>query len=210
MRDTAAGATQGEAGAQHTGVADALDDGQRILDRISIAGTSDLQANLVHSLVEKLAVLAALDSGKVAADHLDAVALERTGLRQVDGSVKAGLTAQRGQQGVRVLALDDALDKLRGDGFDIGAVRQTGVGHDGGGVGVDEDDLVALLFEHLACLGAGVVELARLADDDGAGADDQDALDVGTFRHGRPPRRSSNQRGGRQRYRYSGNPDRHP
>ena len=45
--------------------------------------------------------------------------------------------------------------------------------HDGGGVGVDEDDLNPLLLEGAAGLGAGVVKLGRLTDDDGAGADDQ-------------------------------------
>jgi hypothetical protein len=43
-------------------------------------------------------------------------------------------------------------------------------------VAVDQDDAVALLAQRLAGLGAGVVELAGLADDDRAGADDEDAL----------------------------------
>ena len=42
------------------------------------------------------------------------------------------------------------------------------------GLRVDQDDLVALLAQRLAGLGAGVVELAGLADDDRPGADDQD------------------------------------
>ena len=48
-----------------------------------------------------------------------------------------------------------------------------------------QDDPVALLAEDLARLGAGVVELAGLADHDGAGADQQDRLDVVTPRHRR-------------------------
>ena len=44
------------------------------------------------------------------------------------------------------------------------------------GLRVDQDDPVALLAQRLAGLGAGVVELAGLADDDRAGADDQDAV----------------------------------
>ena len=34
-------------------------------------------------------------------------------------------------------------------------------------------------------LGSGVIELARLADDDRAGADDEDAVDVGALGHNR-------------------------
>ncbi|MEI6398974.1 MAG: hypothetical protein WCO71_09405, partial [Pseudomonadota bacterium] len=44
--------------------------------------------------------------------------------------------------------------------------------------------LVAFLAQGLAGLNAGVVELATLADDDGAGTDDEDAFDGGVFGHG--------------------------
>src|SRR5205823_2498744 len=50
-------------------------------------------------------------------------------------------------------------------------------------VGVDEHDGVALFAEGLARLGAGIVELARLTDDDGTGADEEDLVDVGTLGH---------------------------
>src|ERR1035438_2166535 len=72
----------------------------------------------------------------------------------------------------------------------------------------------ALLLESLAGLGARIIELACLADHDGAGADDQDGLEVGAFGHWRsawtPPtvaaaqiRRKGNWaiRGSRRRFR---------
>ena len=183
VRDAAAGAAEGKARAQHAGVAHALGDGLGIFHAVGIARARDLQADLGHGLVKEFAVLAALDSGEVATDHLDAVLVQRTVLRQLNGGVQTGLTAQRGQQCVRMLFLDHALDKLGGDGLDIGAVRKTRVGHDGRRVGVDQDDLKAILLEHLAGLGAGVVELAGLANNDGARTNNEDALDVSTFRH---------------------------
>ena len=48
--------------------------------------------------------------------------------------------------------------------------------HDGRRVAVDQDDLVTLFAQGLAGLGAGIVELTGLADDDRAGADDEDGL----------------------------------
>ena len=72
--------------------------------------------------------------------------------------------------------LDDLGDDFPGDRLDVGAVGRLRIGHDGGRIGVDQDDLIALLAQGLARLGAGVIELARLADDDGAGADEQDFL----------------------------------
>ena len=83
-----------------------------------------------------------------------------------------------------VFAHDDFLHAFRRDRLDVGAVGELRVGHDGGRIGVDEDDAVAFLLERLAGLGAGIIEFARLADDDRAGADDEDAVNVSAFGHG--------------------------
>ena len=217
MSDAAAGAAEGKARAQYAGIAHALGDGLGVGHAVGIARARDLQADLGHGLVKELAILTALDGGKVAADHLDAILVERTVLCQLDGGVQTGLAAQCGQQRVRALFLDYALDKLGGDGLDIGAVGKTRVGHDGRRVGVDQDDLKAILLEHLAGLGAGVVKLAGLADNDGARANDEDALDVSTFRHVSSPRsrsrrsrQNSSQPGGPSRCRYPGSSPRRP
>ena len=59
----------------------------------------------------------------------------------------------------------------------------SGIGHDGGGVGIDQHHPIAFRAQRLAGLGAGIVELAGLADDDGSRADDQDGVDIGAFGH---------------------------
>ncbi len=79
--------------------------------------------------------------------------------------------------------LDDLGDDLRRDRLDIGGVGQVRIGHDGGRIGIDQHDPIALVLERLAGLRAGIIELAGLADDDRAGADDQDRGDVGPFGH---------------------------
>ena len=137
MRDAAAGTAEGKARTQHAGIPHALGDGLGVSHAVGVARARDLQADLGHSLVKELAVLATLDGGQVATDHLDAVLVERAVLCQLDGSVQTGLAAQRGQQRVRTLFLDYALDKLGGDGLDIGTIGKTRVGHDGCRVGVD-------------------------------------------------------------------------
>ena len=136
-----------------------------------------------HGLLELLAVLGLVDDVGAGADHLDAELLQDAVLVQVHRGVEAGLAAERGQQGVGPFLLDDLGDDLPGDRLDVGAVGRLRIGHDGGRVRVDQDDLVALFAQGLAGLGAGIVELARLADDDGAGADEEDLLEVGAFRH---------------------------
>ena len=82
------------------------------------------------------------------------------------------------------LRLDDLLQHGHGDRLDVGGVRHLGVSHDGGGIGVHQDDPEALFPQRLAGLGARVVELARLADDDRPGPDDENRVDVRPLRHG--------------------------
>jgi hypothetical protein len=111
------------------------------------------------------------------------VLLEDTALVQLDRAVQRGLPTQGGEHGIRSLLGDDLLDDLRGDRLDVGRVGELGVGHDRRRVGVDEDDADALLPQDAARLGAGVVELAGLTDDDRSGADDEHARDVVALRH---------------------------
>src|SRR4029453_7777920 len=77
----------------------------------------------------------------------------------------------------------DRRDHRPRDRLDVRDVRHLRVRHDRRRIGIDEDDPVALLLQRLARLRARVVELAGLPDDDRAGADDEDALDVGAAWH---------------------------
>ena len=163
----AAGAAQGEGRAQDHRVAELLGDLLALLHGVRDAGLGDLEADVAHGVGKELAVLAGLDGVDVAADDLDAVLVKDAGLAQGHGAVEARLAAHVGQQRVRALLLDDLGHGLDGDGLDVGAVCGLRVRHDGGRVGVHEHDLVALAAQGLAGLGAGVVELAGLADDDG-------------------------------------------
>jgi hypothetical protein len=110
-------------------------------------------------------------------------------LLQRKGAVERGLAAHGRQQreaaGQDVaFLLDDLGDDLWRDRLDIGRVGQLRIGHDRRRVRVDQDDAIALCLQRLAGLGAGIVELAGLADDDRARADDQDRLDVCALGHG--------------------------
>ena len=64
-----------------------------------------------------------------------------------------------------------------------GSIREGLVGHDRRGVGVDEHDVHARVLQHAARLRARIVEFRRLADDDRAGADDHNFLQIRSFGH---------------------------
>jgi hypothetical protein len=102
---------------------------------------------------------------------------------EVHRSVESRLPAEGGENGIGLLARDDAFNEVRGDGLDVGRVGELRIGHDRCRVRVDEDDAVALLAQDLARLHARVIELAGLADDYRTRTEDEDAVDVPTGGH---------------------------
>ena len=99
------------------------------------------------------------------------------------GQIQTGLSAQGGQNGVRALLLNDLGDGGDVQRLNIHMVRDILVRHDGGGVGVDQHHLQPLLLQGAAGLGAGIVKLGGLTDDNGAGAQYQHLLDIRILRH---------------------------
>ena len=125
--------------------------------------------------LEELAVLGGADGGERSAQDADAVAIEDAGVGELDGEVESGLPAEGAEQAVRLLRLDDAFDDRGSERFDVHRVGDVVVSHDRRRIAVDEDDADALLAQRLARLRPRVVELRRLADDDGTAADHQHA-----------------------------------
>jgi hypothetical protein len=181
--DATATAAHGEGRPDDGGKADARLDLQGFFHAVSQGGTGVGQADAGHGLLEFFPVFRLVDGILGCADQDHAVFFQHAVLGQVQGAVKRGLPPHGGQDGIRPFPFQDALHRLPVDGLDVGGVRHLRVGHDGGRVGVHQDDPVPLFLERLAGLGAGIVELAGLADDDGAGADDQDGFEVCTLGH---------------------------
>jgi hypothetical protein len=132
-------------------------------------------AELGQHVAEELAVFGTADGLQGRAEKAHVVLLEDSGVREVDGEVQPRLAAERREETLRAFALDDAFEDGDGERLDVHAVGDVEVGHDGGGVRVDEDAAHALFAHRLAGLRARVVELGGLADDDRPGADDEDA-----------------------------------
>ena len=133
-------------------------------------------ADAVEQRAERLAVLGHLDRLERRAQQARLrMAVEHALARELDAQVERRLAAQAGQDAVRLLALEDALDALDGERLEVDDVGDARVGHDRGRVAVEQDRAHALVAQRAARLCAGVVELGRLADDHRATADDQHA-----------------------------------
>ena len=166
--DAAAGAPQGEAGAHDDGVADLRGGLHGLIQGAHDDAVRHPKIDVGHGVPEEFPVFGLFDDVGFGPDHLHAEFLQDAGFGHGNGAVEAGLAAQGGEQGIGPLALNHLAHHFRGDGFDIGAVGHLRVGHDGGRVGVDQDHLIAFFPQGFAGLGAGIIELAGLTDDDGA------------------------------------------
>ena len=179
----AAGAAQREGRPQHNGIADVLGGLQTFFQRICHFAGKDGFVQRSTQLLEQLPVLRPLDGLEACAQNLAVAFVQNALLCQLHRKVQAGLSAQRGQNGVGALMADDSRHIFQCQGLHVNLVRNVRICHDGGGVGVDENHLVPLFPERQTGLGAGVVKFGGLSDDDGAGADHENFMNVSSFRH---------------------------
>src|SRR5215470_10441839 len=187
--DAAAGAAERERWADDHGEADFAGELEAVFEVVDESGFWDVEADLLHRVLEEKTVFGLLDGRNIGADELGVVFLEDAAVGKLDGEVERGLSADRWENGEAcagrefALGANDFFQVFAGERLDVSAVGDLGIGHDSGRVRIGQHNFVALRLERLAGLGAGVVELGRLADDDGAGAEDQDFRDVGSSRH---------------------------
>ncbi len=139
------------------------------------------QADVAHRLAEEPAVLGAADGVVAGADQLDAQLREHAFLLEAPRQVERGSAAERRQQRVRPLPLEDVADAFQIERLEVRPVGVAGVGHDRGRIRVDDDRPVPLRTEHLERLAPGVVELTGLPDHDRPGADHADRREVGAL-----------------------------
>ena len=183
----AAGAAQRKGRAQHHGVADLFRRGKaRVHGLRRHRGQHRLADGFAH-LLEKLPVLSPLYTARRGAQKLGLTLPQDALFFKLHGKVKPGLAADARHYGVGPLVADDLGHIFKGQRLHVYLVGNGLVGHYGGGVGVYQHHLIALFPQCKTGLCAGVVELRRLPDDDGAGADDHYFVYVRSFRHGISP-----------------------
>ena len=101
------------------------------------------------------------------------------------GGIQRRLPAHRRENCVRFFPLDDGFNDLGCYRFDVGAIRELWICHDGRGIRVHQNDLVPFLAQRLASLNAGIIKFASLPDDNRAGPYQENLMEIVVPRHGR-------------------------
>ena len=183
VRKAAAGTAQRVSRTHDQRITDGIRKGHRFFHRVHDITFRHRLLDLLHQVTEELTVFGLVDGFQVGSQDLDAVFLQDAGIGQFDDEIESGLSAQGTEHGIRAFFVDDAAGKVQRQRLDIDPVRDRGIGHDRRRVGVDQDDLIALLAQRLAGLAARIVELGRLTDDDRSGSDHQNLMYICTLCH---------------------------
>ena len=188
LRQAAAPAAEGEGDPDHDRVADLRGDrAGRPRESSRRSPRGDLRPTSASWALKSSRSSVFSDGLDRRAEHGDAVAGEDPRFRERHAAVERGLAAEGEQDAVGLLPGDHLLDEIGRHRQEIDLVGEVSGGLDRGDVGVDEDDLEALLLQGLDGLAAGVVELAGLADLERPAAEDEDFPDPAVRHRGQSP-----------------------
>src|SRR4051812_3986351 len=147
----------------------------------------NVEADLLHGVLEEKSVLRLLYGTDLRTNQLHVVLFENPAVGKLDRKIQSSLPAHRRQNGEAGAGRDLALDAenlfqvVASKRFDVSTIREIRIRHDGGRVGIRQHHFIPFGLQRLASLRAGVIKLRRLANDDGARADNQDFGDVSSF-----------------------------
>ena len=169
--DSAAASPKGKGRTQHNRVADGVGKLDTILHVVYHSGRGAGLADLLHGILERLAVLRLEDRLGGGSDQFHAMLFQETGLRQLHTQIQPGLSAQGGKDAVRLFLENDLLQHLRCQRLNINLISDILICHDGRRVGIDQHHLNSFFLQGATGLGTRVVELRCLTDHNRAGAD---------------------------------------
>ena len=108
---------------------------------------TDGQVDRFTHLVEQFPVLRFVNGVQIRADQFHPKSLQGAVVRKFAGDVECGLAPHPGEQRTRAFLFEDLCDGVGQQRFDVNDVRHFGVVLNGGRVGIDENDLVAVFTQ---------------------------------------------------------------
>jgi len=182
--DTAAGAAHRKGRTDDAREANFSGNRQRFFHGMRDTGTRGIETDFLHRHVETAAVFGFINRVGGRANHGHAELFKHALTLQLQRAVQRRLAAHGRQNRIRTLFLNDLAHHFPVNRLDVGGISHFRVGHDSGRVRVHQNNAVALFAQRFTRLGAGVVKLARLTDNNRARAQNQDAFYICTFWHG--------------------------
>ena len=173
IHKAAASTTHGIGRTQNDRISQLIGNGKSLFHRCGNFTAGHFDAQFLHGLLKFHAILATLDSIHLYPNDLHIVFFQHAGLSQLRAQVETRLTAQIGKKSVRALFFNDLGKTLYIQRLNIGHVSRFRVGHDRGRIGVYQHYFIPKILQGLARLCSRIIEFTGLADNDGAGTNNQ-------------------------------------
>ena len=183
VSNTATSTTQGVSGANNQGIANLTTKFASSHDGFNDDTFRNRLVNFFHCFFEQLTVFATFNSGDLSAKKFYIIFSENAFFFQSQCQVQTNLTAQSSEQGVRTFTFNNIFYEFNIYRFNIYAVCNVYVSHNGCRVGVYQYNFKAFFFQSAASLSTSVVKFCSLTDDDRTGADNENFFYICKFRH---------------------------
>ena len=181
--NSAPGTAQGIRRPEHHGISYGIGKGNALLHGFHHHGRRAGLPDSLHQVFEFLPSLRIAYGGRAGSQKGYAMGGKKARFLQFHPQVQSRLASQGRQNTVRFFLFYDLLQHLHGQGLNIYFIRDILVRHDGGRVGIHQNNLHTLFFQGTAGLGSRIVELCRLTDDNGPGTYHHDSFHIGILRH---------------------------
>ncbi len=181
--DAATGTTHSKRRPDDTGKTELIGHLQGLLQAVHNVRAGGIQTDCPHGLIKLLPVFRLVDRAFGGADQFHTELLEDAFSSEIQRAIQGRLAAHGGQQCIRPFFLDDFRYGAPLDRLDVSGIGHHRVGHDRGRIGIDQHHTIALFEQGLAGLGAGVIKLTGLANDDRTRTENQNTVDITSFRH---------------------------
>ena len=132
--------------------------------------------DLEHELLELLPVFRNVDGVDVHPNDVNAVLFPQTLAVCLNAQIQGRLAAHGGKHRINLALFENVLQGLHRQRQQVHVVRNHGVRHDGGRIGVDQGNLNALFAQRPCGLRTGVIKFTRLANHNGATANDENGF----------------------------------
>ena len=103
-------------------------------------------------MLEFDSVFTAFDGVYLNADHLNMIFVQNAGFVQFGTQIQPGLPAQVRKKGVGTLLGDNLFQTFHIQRLNVGDVSGLRIGHDGGGVGIDQHNFITQFFQRFTGL----------------------------------------------------------
>ena len=187
IRKTAAGPAQGKGRTEDDRIADFFCCFQPVLYGACNVGRQHRFPQVFAKLFEQFPVFRLFDGMAAGSKEFRMAFGKDPFLFQLHGQVQARLSADSRQDGIGAFVAYDLGNIFQRQRLHVNLVRDAGIGHDSGRIGITENDFISFFFQGQTGLGSGIIKFSGLPDNDGPGTDDKDLSEVCSFRHGASP-----------------------